>query len=245
MSNPTKFESYRPPGLDPCPTCGKNTFGTDVDPCRCATEGLHIEGTIPWFAQRLGEMPDGDVPAAWYGSLQPEVLSGWDEFTEAERKWRSTYSELLDALKLPAPTLYMKAAKSHFIGIVPPSGVEGPPRWLHLSPKGYWVPRKRTRAEKISPVTEFFAKLESIPQAEDYLPGMPTSLWTPSGVYPVHCRKPAQAVLAFLGITPDDADPPFAVDDTLWTRMKMSTYWLLRERQVVTKFAEALQEKFD
>jgi hypothetical protein len=52
----------------------------------------------------------------------------------------------------------------------------------------------------------------------------------PPYAYPVEIRCPA-AVLAFVGHPIERACPPFDPDPALWTRMKLSTWHLLRERQ--------------
>jgi hypothetical protein len=104
---------------------------------------------------------------------------------------------------------------------------------------GYWVPRKRTKAEKLSKASALFGKLNYVPTAVDYLPGMPSSLWTHDKVYPVHVRRNTvanaqAAVLAFVGADPDTAEPVFEVSEH-WTRMKLSTFHLLREHQEARK----------
>lgn len=190
--------------------------------------------TLAGMAEILGTMPDGDVPAAWYSSTHPDVLTGWEKYKKARYEWQGVYDCLLDELGLARGTMFMTAAKSHFVGLVPPKGAKKPPRYMRIDKNGYWVPRKRTQEEKTSKPHQLFAELEHIPQAEEFVPGMPNTLWTHFGAYPVILRKPAQAVLAFVATNPDDADPPFEVGPQ-WSRMKLSTYHLLRERQEAGK----------
>lgn len=196
-----------------------------------ASAGLVLpESTVDSLSKTLGTMPEGDVPAAWYSSIHPNVLKGWDKYRAERFSWQDRYHELLAEINLSQGTQFMTSAKSHFIGIVPPKGVKKIPRWMRLDKNGYWVPRKRTKAEKESRISTLFAQLEHIPQAEEFVPGMPNTLWTSFGAYPVTFRKPGPSVLAFVGTNPDDADPPFEVGPQ-WSRMKLSTYHLLREYQ--------------
>lgn len=205
-----------------------------------AREGALPAGFVPpetlkslnW---QLGDLPEGDVPLAWYASTHGAVIEGWNLYLEATRQWNTGYAELLDAAGLKTTAQYMTTAKKHFIGIVPPKGAK-PNRWMRVDRDGLWVPRKRTTAEKQSVPSQLFDTLREIPEAVDFVDGMPNTLWSHNGMpYPVVLRRnaganPNAAVLAFVGADPDTASPPFEVGPQ-WTRMKLSTYHLLREHQ--------------
>lgn len=187
-----------------------------------------------FLTEKLGPLPPGDVPAAWYASKDPEVIKGFERFTQLSREWSDLYRELLREVNLPDDTLRIVRNGGLFIGLKPPTGAgitssAYGSRWLRMNNKGVWVPRRRTRAEKASRVNALFEQLEYIPQAVNYVPGMPDAIWGNDRVHVVEVRKPGEAVLAFLGMDPDHASVPFEVGEQ-WLRMKMSVYHYLREQ---------------
>lgn len=199
--------------------------------------------SIHSLAAVIGQLPTGDVPLAWYISTTDEVIKGWADYVGAKAEWNNDYARLLDITALPGDTKFITHAKGHFVGIYARREhaqiTPVPTRWLRANREGYFVPRKRTKAEKESEVSRLFESLEHVPQATDFVPGMPDTLWSQSGMpYPVHMRRSSgnadpdygPAVCAFVGADPDCADPPFVVSEH-WTRMKLSTFHLLRERQ--------------
>lgn len=191
--------------------------------------------SIRSLAIAIGDLPEGDVPGGWFVSTHPDVAKGYADWQAAKRMWNDGFATLLKEAGLPAQIQYVSATPSHLIGIKTPTGVK-PNRWMRLDKNGYWIPRKRTQAEKTSKVFTLFASLEHIPQAVEFVPGMPDALWMHNRAYPVVLRKALgeHAVCAFLGTNPDDADPPFEVSEH-WARMKISTFHLLRERQEAGK----------
>ena len=197
------------------------------------------DGSLAGLAETLGTMPSGDVPAAWYMSLVPEVLDGYGHYLANRGAWDTTMAALLAFSGLPPQIQYSTLGEDYLNGLLPPPGMESPPRGWRLSTDGkLLVPRKRTRAEKTSQINLAWIKLTTIPRAVDYLPGMPNTLWTASRAYLPQVRRPAAAVLVFLAADPETATPPFETGPQ-WTRMKVSTFHLLRERQEAEAAARA------
>lgn len=191
------------------------------------------------LAEQLGPLPPGDVPAAWYASTHPEVLEKYEAWRQAHAAWRDRFAELctvsgFDRAKVRIAVLGEDAIEGLY--------VEGlsTHTWWRKDKRGFWVPRKRTKAERSSEVLQRFQACRRVPSVLRYLPGLPHSLWIDHGlagtkVYPIKVRKPGQAVLAFLGADPDQArDFPFQVGPQ-WSRLKLSTYHMIRERQEAEK----------
>lgn len=179
---------------------------------------------------QIGQLPDGDTPAAWWISTHPKILKGYEEYLTDAKAWNKAYQELLDKGGLPPETLYVAAAKKGLEGLVAPRGMGTPPRWWRKDKNGRLVPRRRTKAEKSSVVNGLWNTCLEIPRAIDYMVGISDTVWTLNAGYPVMIRRPRKAVLAMVGTDPGKADPPFEVSEH-WSRMKISTWHMLRERQ--------------
>lgn len=195
-----------------------------------------LETSLPELAALVGELPGGDVPGGWYMSDHPDVLRGWWAYRKATEQWQADYQKLLGLTDLPRDTRCMTSGPT-LLGLIPPKGMATPPRWLRKTPEGWLVTRKRTRAEKYGEVNVLFRTLSVIPRAIDFQPGMPDTLWLHNRAWPVEVRRSTNhhaAVCAFVGTNPDDADPPFEVGPE-WTRLKISTFLLLRERQLAAE----------
>ena len=187
------------------------------------------------LAELVGTLPAGDVPTAWYLSTHPEVLDAYQKFQVDHKAWRDRFAELCECAGLTAGKVKMSTYGGESL-----RGLYDKPtkdlRWWRLTKDGIWTPRKRTKAEKNSVIAQRFRAAAVIPCAVSYLPGMPHSLWLPgpemaTTVYPVHVRKSGEAVVVFLGAEPEDATEfPFEVGPQ-WSRMKLSTYHALKERQ--------------
>jgi len=196
---------------------------------------LPVTDSLKQLAEILGPLPPGDTPAAWWYSCDPQVLRDYARFEIDHKTWRTRMAHLyaISGFKSPSDPLSAIRISSqgadYVLGLLPPPGVHQAPTGWRFE-HGVLVPRKRTLAERGSPVNRAFARVRTIPRAADYLTGLPTTLWTPDAAYPVDVRKPGQAVLAFVGIDPDRSWPEFAPSPQ-WGRLKLSTYWLLRERQ--------------
>lgn len=183
--------------------------------------------SLRYLSSVIGKLPTMDTtPAAWFFSMDTDVLAGYEEYRVAKKAWDDRMAELLE---LTGCTKYY-AGTGHLMGLAPPSLTAEPPRWWRATKKGHWVPRARTKAEKTSEASARFKAVHDIPWPVDYLLGIPKELWTENAVYPVHVRKPGQAVLVFLGGDPDKADPEFAVDNQ-WSRLKLSMLLALKEYQ--------------
>lgn len=195
------------------------------------TETALPERSLRYLSSVVGKLPPMlTPPAAWFFSMDKEVLAGHEKYEIDYKAWRDSLTELLELSELdPATTSYV-ASVGHLVGLKPTLRLDGPPRWWRETKEGYLVPRKRTKAEKTSEVSQRFDKLHDIPRAVDYLKGMPSDLWTENAIYPVHVRKPGQAVLAFLGHDPDHANPPFIIGNQ-WSRLKLSMLYSLKEYQ--------------
>lgn len=193
------------------------------------------EHSLKSMAEVVGTLPGGDIPAAWYLSLDPEVLAKYEQWRQAYAAWKDRYTELCERNGIAPTTKYRRLGEDTVLGI--DGTAELNPTWWRKTKEGYWVPRKRTRAEKTSEAFQRFHAARRIPNAFRYVPGIASSVWIEgkgndwaTHVYPVHLRKPGQAVLAFVGVNPDHACPPFEVGPQ-WSRMKLSVYHQLRERQ--------------
>jgi hypothetical protein len=184
---------------------------------------------IPTMAAIIGELPPGDHPKAWWSSLDEGVVAAYYEYEQALRTWKDGFTELCELSKIDAKTIRFAHTGSKLLGLLPPKGAS-PPTWWRLDKNGYWIPRKRSQSEKNSQIAQRWHALNTIPMPIDFLPGLPSAIWLDGKPYPVQASKPAKAVLVFTGKDPDDADPPFCPDNR-WTRMKLSTFHLLRERQ--------------
>ena len=193
---------------------------------------LDLGGSIKDIAEVIGVLPAGDVPAAWFCSLNPEVLSAYAQYQSASAIWRARMDELTMLSEFPTTLKLSTLGGDSLLGLIPWEGMTTPPRWWRLDKEGLLVPRRRTRAEKASQVNTLWEQLRTIPRAVDFLPGLPNTLFIGNQAYAVHIRKPAQAVLVFLAADPDVAYPPFEVGPQ-WSRLKMSTWWALKERQLV------------
>jgi len=91
-----------------------------------------------------------------------------------------------------------------------------------------------------------FAACQLVPQAIHYMKGMPNQLYMPGKdadrhVYWPAVRQPGKAVLVFWGADPDQAVVSFE-PDARWSRMKMSIYHLLLERQNAARISESFSE---
>jgi hypothetical protein len=191
------------------------------------------------LAELIGELPGGDTPAAWFCSLEPEVLKAYQDFKDDHAAWRSRMQALAEVSGLtpsdPPESLVVTGLGNDFlIGLKPPHSLTRTPRWWRVDHQGNLVPRKRTKAERNSPVNQAFQAARRIPRAVDYFDDLPNAAWTTKAAYPVHVRKPARAVLVFLAVDPADTDPPFEPGPH-WIRMKLSTFHQLRERSAAAK----------
>lgn len=185
------------------------------------------ERSLRYLSSVIGKLPPmPQAPAAWFFSMDDEVLAGYEKYQVAKKSWDDRMAELLE---LTGCKKYY-AGSGHLMGLVPPTLATEPPRWWRETKKGHWVPRARTKAEKESEVNKRFKKVHDIPWPVDYLVGFPKELWTEGAVYPIHVRKPGQAVLVFLGADPNKAIFPFEVGNQ-WFRLKMSMFHSLLEFQ--------------
>lgn len=195
--------------------------------------------SVQGMARTIGKLPPGDLPASWFMSLHYDVIEAYKRFDKDAAAWRGRMAELAGIGGLPYKLRFATLGGDHLLGLIPPEEMTEAPRWWRIDKDRLLIPRKRTRAERNGEVNKLWAKVVDIPRAVDYLPGIPNTLWAPpeyegqpERAFAVHVRKPADAVLAFLAFDPDKASQPFAVD-AQWTRMKLSTFHLLRERQGV------------
>jgi len=193
------------------------------------------DNSIKNLAEVIGTIPDSDaVPAAWYMTMDEECIKGYQRYLWDYKAWADRVTELLDLSGIKTDRVrYGGWAGQWLVGFY----IDGePPRWWRRDKKGYIVPRCRTKAERESEVGKRFAACQKIPQAIEYIKGMPDSLHLAgkesgeSRAYWPSVRKPGKAVLVFWGADPDAAVVPFE-PDARWSRMKMSIYHLLRERQ--------------
>lgn len=189
------------------------------------------ERSLQYLSSVLGRLPEMTTPpAAWYFSMDEVVLAGYEKYRVDYQGWRDRLTELIELSGLKPETTAYRASVGHLVSLVPQAPLDEVPRFWRRTKDGDLVPRKRTRGEKTSEVAQRFDKLHDIPRAVDYLIGMPTDLWTDEKIYPVHVRKPGQAVLVFLGHDPDQGSHRFAVGPQ-WSRLKLSMFYSLREYQ--------------
>ena len=177
----------------------------------------------------VGPVPMGDIPTAWYASVSPSVLQGYDEYQRVNQQWQDTMARLLRVSSLDPATGYVSLTGQYLEGLQVPAGTTQ--RWWRTTPQGLFVPRKRTTEEKTSEVNQLWEQLRVIPQPANYLPGISPLLWLESAMVHVPVvRKPGKAVLVLLFQDPDKAVVPFEAGSE-WATLKPSTYLLLRERQ--------------
>lgn len=184
------------------------------------------ESTIKTWKILLGELPPGDVPAAWYMSTNVDVIAAYEKTRDITRRWNDLYAEMLELNDLPPRSQFITHA-AHFVGIVPPTGVTST-RWLRADREGKLIPKKKTKSEKESRSNLIWDLLQEKP--DTVLPGMPQTLFAGGSIFKPVFRKPAEAVLAFLAVSPEKATEPFEVGAE-WSRMKLSTFHVLRESQ--------------
>jgi hypothetical protein len=185
------------------------------------------------LARVIGEVPAGDAPAAWWLSLHPDVQKAYEAYRVQRQAWGDRLTELCQAHGLPPRPMMAGIDGGQLIGIIPDPGMK-PPQWWRVTKDNLLVPRKRTKAEKEGEVLRRWLDLNRVPTPVEYLPGMPNTVWgADQRAYSVHIRRsPRQgsAVLAFVGSDPDTAKPRFEPDGH-WHRMKLSTFYELRELQ--------------
>ena len=207
---------------------------------------MAMHNTPPDFSLRgmaytVGDLPPGEQPAAWFMSQHPDVLAGYRDYATAAAVWRDRFAQLMGLGELPHKLRFATNVGAELVGLIPPDDMEEPPRWWRRD-GDLLVPRKRTTAERDSEVNRLWDQLHNIPRAIDYMPGMPTMIWVASRwmgdeghpVYARRCTRPngelADAVCAFMAHDPEKASQPFIVGPQ-WSKMKLSTFHLLRERQ--------------
>lgn len=194
------------------------------------------ENSIKNLAEVIGEIPPTDgPPAAWYMTLDADCIKGYRQYLWDHKAWQDRVAELLQISGLKTDRIRYGGFghQQYLVGFY----IDGdPPRWWRRDKKGYIVPRQRTKAERVSEIRTRFEACQKIPTALSYMQGMPHSLYGQRGpegeraVFFPQVRKPGQAVLVFLGMDPDQAGEPFE-PDARWSRMKLSIFHLLRERQ--------------
>lgn len=189
---------------------------------------------LPDLARVVGEVPSGDAPAGWWLSLHPEVLQAYETYRVQRQAWGDRLTELCQESGLSPKPMMAGVDGGELIGIIPDGGMKTPPQWWRITKDNLLVPRKRTTAEKEGDVLRRWLDLNRVPVPVEYLPGMPNTVWgTDERAYPVSIRRSLRegsAVLAFVGYDPKLAKPAFEPDGR-WTKMKLSTFYQLRERQ--------------
>jgi len=204
---------------------------------------ISLTESLPELAEMIGPLPPGDTPAAWWMSTDAEVLAGYERFEADHKAWRSRIDKLWAISGFPrrprgsqSPAQRIRVSSlgdAYLVGFVPPANLGDPPRFWRLNKQNILVPRRYTLMEKNSEVNKLFQRCRQIPNAVAYVPGMPDTLWTYERAYPVHIRRPGAGVLAFVGYPPEGADPAFEPGPE-WSRLKLSTWHLLRERQAAS-----------
>lgn len=187
--------------------------------------------SLRYLSSVIGPLPPMSTPpAAWFMSLNQDVLDGYEQWKVAYKTWADNLTELMGLSGFISENIYIGGiAKDILLGIFPPTPTTDPPRWWRTTKKGYWVPRKRTIAEKNSEVFQRFESLQVIPRETTYLPGLPDSIVVRPKVSFASICRPGQAVLAFYGADPDQVQN-FPIGSQ-WRRMKLSTFWSLKEFQ--------------
>lgn len=196
----------------------------------------------------IGPLPDTDgPPAAWYMTLDEECLTGYDNWQVDYKDWSDRVAELIQmsGLKMTTCIRYGGIGRRTVEGFEALNPLDKPPRWWRTTKQGFWVPRKRTKAEREGEILARFDAIQGIPHPIDYIKGMPTALYIrgplPGGrqVILPEVRKPGDAVLVLLAADPRNAVEPFEPDNR-WTRLKLSTWHLIKEQQEAER---ALRER--
>ncbi|MDJ0010144.1 hypothetical protein [Gordonia alkanivorans] len=194
--------------------------------------------TVEEVRELIGDkLPGGGVPAAWWITTDAEVLRLFDKWSTAEHEYQNRIADLGEELGCERWASY--GFGGGLAGFMPPKGMgrwEGhpdykpvPAGWRIDSKSGYLVPSRRTKADRESDANKRFTELKRAPQLET--PGMPTDLWLGSRIYGVSIRRGDSCVMAFCGGDPDRAESrrEFEVDESIWERLPLSTFHLLRE----------------
>ncbi|AXH49014.1 hypothetical protein SEA_CRATER_55 [Gordonia phage Crater] len=183
------------------------------------------------------KLPGGGVPASWWITTDAEVLRLFDEWSTAEFEYQNRVANLGE--ELGCERWMCSGHGGSLMGFVPPTGMGTweshpefkpvPTGWRIDSKTRYLVPGRRTKADRESAANKRFADLKHAPQLST--PGMPQELWLPGAVYGVSIRRGEACVMAFCGGDPDRAESrrEFEVDESIWERLPLSTFHLLRE----------------
>lgn len=182
------------------------------------------------------KIPGGGIPAAWWISTDTDVMRLFDEWAVADEAHHRKVAALAEELGC---TQWMGGRRGHGIsGFVPPKAMtlygEHPDKqpvpegWRIDSKSGWLLPSRRTKKDRESHASKRFRELQHAPQLST--PGMPQDLWLPGYVYGVTVMRGESCVMAFCGGDPDRAERrEFIVDDTMWERLSLSVFHLLRE----------------
>lgn len=177
----------------------------------------------------------GGAPAAWWVTDAQVHLDEWDAHVAAKEEWNAAVDELVrDAGADPdGVRLYSGFGNNRLAGFLPLNGQAPATGWRVDSKSGLVVPSRRTKVDRESDSTKRFESLTVVPSPNRYVTGIGDGLFLPGMWYGVTIVRRGPVLLAFCNGDPDRVDPEdrrdFEVDDT-WTRLPLSTFHLLHER---------------
>lgn len=193
------------------------------------------------------KVPNGDIPAAWWISTDPEQLAAYDKWVADYDARREQIKKLTDSLGLEITDAYSWSGGgvSELVGFLAPTFMGHwntelpeyrpiPEGWRIDKKKNYLVPLRKTKADRESQANKDFAAVRRLPNVSSYLKGMPKELWLPGHIYSTGFRRGEHCVIGYIFGDPDRAEKTdrFVVDTSIWKRQKLSALIALREEEV-------------
>ncbi|QDH91826.1 hypothetical protein SEA_PHRAPPUCCINO_151 [Mycobacterium phage Phrappuccino] len=189
---------------------------------------------ITALAERVGRLPDGDAPQAWFVSDAPEVLAAYEKAHVDYKHWVKRTQELAKDLGITGDRAYFSGFNGEYLkGLYPDTSYGPVPEGWRREKKGYLVPVRKTKADRTSEANKRMNAVRKVPRTICYLPGMPDYAWGDHRIFsgrPV--RDGDKAVVVLFGYDPF-ADERFAerLDTDTWDQYPLSVYHLLKENQ--------------
>lgn len=176
------------------------------------------------------------APAAWWVTVDSAHLEEYAAFRSDLDTWMKEAGQL--ARDAGGDPEYVQASRGfgdrRLAGFGTVRGQDTAAGWRIDSKSHLIVPSRRTKADRESDAAKRFAALSAVPTPSRYVTGISHGLFLPGMWYGVAIARRGTVLLAFCNGDPDRADPgdrrDFTVDDT-WSRIPLSTFHQLRERE--------------
>lgn len=200
----------------------------------------------------------GPVPAAWWLTLDPDQIAGYD-------RWSRDYDESCEKVTELAKSIGLELGDARIwrpwgkepaglSGFLPPTYMGHwntelpgyrpiPEGWRIDKKKGLLVPARKTKADRESQANKAFAAAQCIPNVRSYLSGLPDSVYLDDRdfggtIYQMRYRRGARCVWAYCSGDPDrqpNNGMNGQVDTTIWRRQPLSTLVALMEHARAAK----------